>query len=200
MDRTNPENWIENEKYYHKRARMLSNLVTDVSDQYDILHDIYVETLSSGCTWQKAFNKVKSEIVKYQGLKGCEIKHKFSRYGVPNFNKKACKYFDRVNDILIRCGYQTGHHAMNGGEKKIGPYYVDFYIPGYNIIVEYNESHHYYTENVKADTKRRRFLERLTDMPIIIIHENVEKETFCARQIINSIEYRLEKDKYKTSM
>ena len=56
-----------------------------------------------------------------------------------SFNPNACKYFDDLNK-------QTGwnlQHALNGGEIQVCGYCVDGYDKSKNIVVEYNEHHHY---------------------------------------------------------
>jgi hypothetical protein len=66
------------------------------------------------------------------------------KYGIisPKSNPLACKYIDGLNK-----GYKWNlQHAMNGGEyfiKDLG-YWVDGYDKEKNIIVEYDESHHFY--------------------------------------------------------
>ncbi len=57
----------------------------------------------------------------------------------PNFNPVACSYFDKLN---TERGWNL-QHAMNGGEKRLLCYYPDAYDSNRNIVVEYDESHHY---------------------------------------------------------
>lgn len=57
----------------------------------------------------------------------------------PNFNPVACSYFDKLNTDR---GWNL-QHAMNGGEKRLLCYYPDAYDSNRNIVVEYDESHHY---------------------------------------------------------
>jgi hypothetical protein len=57
----------------------------------------------------------------------------------PNFNELACEYFDWLNKFN---GW-NGHHAKNGGEKRIGRFWVDYYEPEHNIIIEWDEDKHY---------------------------------------------------------
>jgi len=59
----------------------------------------------------------------------------------PSFNPNACKYFDELNK---QKGWNL-QHALNGGEysiKNLG-YWADAYDKEKNIIVEYDELHHY---------------------------------------------------------
>jgi hypothetical protein len=60
----------------------------------------------------------------------------------PNFNLKACEYFEQLNKEY---GWKL-RHALNGGEfyiKELG-YWVDAYDVEKNIVVEYDEPRHYY--------------------------------------------------------
>lgn len=57
----------------------------------------------------------------------------------PNFNPVACSYFDKLN---MDRGWNL-QHAMNGGEKRLLCYYPDAYDSDRNIVVEYDEPHHY---------------------------------------------------------
>jgi hypothetical protein len=63
-------------------------------------------------------------------------------YGGCNFNKTACKCFDWLN----KWNGWNGKHAMNGGEflvKELG-YWVDYYEPLENIVIEWDEPYHHF--------------------------------------------------------
>jgi hypothetical protein len=58
----------------------------------------------------------------------------------PGYNIKACRIFDNINHEL---GW-NGKHAENGGEyhiKELG-YWVDYYEPTLNLVIEYDEKWH----------------------------------------------------------
>jgi hypothetical protein len=55
------------------------------------------------------------------------------------YNARGCSYFDTLNE---QRGWKL-QHAKNGGEVEIIGYYPDAYDAEKNIIVEYDESHHY---------------------------------------------------------
>jgi len=57
----------------------------------------------------------------------------------PNFNSYACNYFDKLNE---QNGWNL-QHALNGGETRILCYFLDAYDITRNIVVEYDEPHHY---------------------------------------------------------
>lgn len=56
-----------------------------------------------------------------------------------NFNPNACKY---LHELSKKNGWQL-KHALNGGEFQTCGYSVDGYDEDENIIVEYDEPHHY---------------------------------------------------------
>lgn len=56
-----------------------------------------------------------------------------------NFSSKACDYIDRLN----KANNWNLQHALNGGEKRIGNYFVDGYDKQNKIIFEYDERKHY---------------------------------------------------------
>jgi very-short-patch-repair endonuclease len=56
----------------------------------------------------------------------------------PKFNKKACEYFNKLNETLN----WNGVHGLNEGEKKIRKYWVDYYEPKLNIVIEWDEKFH----------------------------------------------------------
>jgi hypothetical protein len=55
------------------------------------------------------------------------------------FNPDACKYFDTLNETR---GWKL-QHAMNGGEKRILCYFLDAFDESQNIVIEYDEPHHF---------------------------------------------------------
>ena len=59
--------------------------------------------------------------------------------GRVNYNPKACKYFDKLNE---ENGWNL-QHALNGGEVKIIGYSLDAYDSQLNIVIEYDEPRHF---------------------------------------------------------
>lgn len=57
---------------------------------------------------------------------------------LPSYNKEACSWFDDFNS---KYGFE-GIHALNNGEKKVLKYWVDYYEPNHNIVIEYDEYFH----------------------------------------------------------
>jgi len=56
-----------------------------------------------------------------------------------SFNKNGCNYLDKLS---VDMGWNI-EHALNGGEYKISGYFVDGHDKERNIVVEYDERHHY---------------------------------------------------------
>lgn len=59
-------------------------------------------------------------------------------------NPIACEYFDRLN----KWSGWNGRHAKNGGEVVIGNYFLDYYEPNVNMVIEWDEPHHYYVNGL----------------------------------------------------
>jgi hypothetical protein len=61
---------------------------------------------------------------------------------IPSFNNAACIFFDEINKKFNLCGV----YATNNGEhhiKELG-YFLDYYEPTLNLVIEWDEPHHYY--------------------------------------------------------
>ena len=90
--------------------------------------------------------------MKTQVCRKCQlIIRKSTSINNPNYNPNACKYFDKLNDKM---GWSLCH-AMNGGEIKYDKYWLDAYDKEKNIIVEYDEKHHFrYGKLLQKDIDR----------------------------------------------
>ena len=66
----------------------------------------------------------------------------------PFYNPKACEYFNKLN---LENGWKL-QHALNGGEIKVSRYWVDSYDKEKNIVVEYDEKHHYKSDGFLKET------------------------------------------------
>lgn len=61
---------------------------------------------------------------------------------MPSFNRMACIFFDEINKRFNL----DGVYATNKGEyhiKELG-YFLDYYEPNLNLVIEWDEPHHYY--------------------------------------------------------
>lgn len=71
----------------------------------------------------------------------------------PSFNRNACKFFDRLNE---RLGW-NGQHALNGGEREISGYSVDYFVPDLNLVIEWDEESHFRDQpTIQHDLARQR--------------------------------------------
>lgn len=79
----------------------------------------------------------------------------------PRYNLGACKLFDSLNQIL---GW-NGQHGTNGGEFYISElgYWLDYYEPTHNIVIEYDEVHHKRRKLKAKDRLRQARIENVLD-------------------------------------
>lgn len=67
------------------------------------------------------------------------IKRRSNGKIVVGYNRTACEYFDWLNKFM---GW-NGQYATNGGEKEIRGYFLDYYEPTLNLVIEWDEPSHY---------------------------------------------------------
>jgi endogenous inhibitor of DNA gyrase (YacG/DUF329 family) len=75
----------------------------------------------------------------------------------PSYNKKACEYFEKMEK---ENGW-NGYYATKNGEyyiKKLG-YWVDYYEPNKNIVIEWDEIRHYNVDKTLKKKDINRMLE-----------------------------------------
>jgi len=63
----------------------------------------------------------------------------------------ACKYIDELN---IQKGWEL-KHGLQGGEKQVGPYFLDGYDEKRNIAFEYYEKAHHKNQKIEEHDKAR---------------------------------------------
>jgi hypothetical protein len=78
-----------------------------------------------------------------------------NRFGIchPNFNIRACHYFDKLEKEKMWNGKyatKTGEHYIDG----LG-YFVDYYEPNLNIVVEYDKRKHFVGGKLKLKDMER---------------------------------------------
>jgi hypothetical protein len=73
---------------------------------------------------------------------------------MPSYNNVACDFFKKINE---KFGW-NGQYALNNGEyhiKHLG-YFVDYYSPEHNLVIEWDEQYHYDIDgNLKIKDKLR---------------------------------------------
>ncbi len=120
-------------------------------------------------TIQEGYNS--GRIVWNKGIKNCwnnntikkmrisRIKELEQKYGTiyPNYNLFSCQYFSFLNKAF---GW-NGQHAENGKEyhiKELG-YFIDYYEPYLNLVIEYDEAHHYNSDGILKQKDKKRYEE-----------------------------------------
>lgn len=100
---------------------------------------------------------------------------KADRFLFPNFNKKACEFFDRLN----ACKGWNGKHALNGGEHYIPKYhyFLDYYEPNINLVIEWNEPYHKY--RLEKDEIRKRNIIKELNCRFVLINSSSKIEDVC---------------------
>lgn len=102
---------------------------------------------------------------------------------MPSYNKSACKIFDNINTAL---GW-SGKHATNGGEHFIPElgYWLDYYEPIRNIVIEWDEPHHYNIDGTlkEKDTIRQKQIEECLKCKFF----RVKETTFDEPTLINEL-------------
>lgn len=80
---------------------------------------------------------------KAEKLKKNEIK--------PQYNEEACKVFNTLNQ---KFGWNI-QHAENEKEKYVCGFWVDGYEPNLNLVIEYDERHHFREGKLKQKDRKR---------------------------------------------
>lgn len=122
----------------HDLVRSCSECHTDIHhvSYKSYINSIRLNRLCRSCATKKAGN---TTIEKQNRRERRLNKH------TPAFNVAACSYFDQLS-IDKQWNLQ---HALNGGEIKCIGYSLDAYDAKNNIVVEYDERHHYSKNQLK---------------------------------------------------
>ena len=70
------------------------------------------------------------------------------------YNKNACLVFNQINN---KFGW-NGFHALNGKEKIINGFYLDYYEPTLNLVIEWDEKHHKKSKIKQKDAFRQKII------------------------------------------
>ena len=116
---------------------------------------------------EKTYEKYKKTMIEKWGvdvplkhpdiMKRCKhskkLKFGSSDFTFPGYNKKSIIYFEWLNKYMGWSGmYAENPHEYNVPNTR---FYVDYYEPNLNIIIEYDESHHYRFGKLRGDDKKR---------------------------------------------
>lgn len=69
----------------------------------------------------------------------------------PNYNKKACVLFEKINSELN----WNGQHAERVREFRILGYFLDYYEPTLNVVIEYDEKNHEKPKQKQRDLEKQ---------------------------------------------
>lgn len=94
-----------------------------------------------------------------------------------NYNKDACKLFEEINREL---GW-NGQHAEKGGEYKILGYFLDYYEPTKNVVIEFDEKRHEIPKIKAKDIQKQK---EVTEVLKCRFFRIKEEERFNWRNII----------------
>jgi hypothetical protein len=128
--------------------------------------------------WQQSVRKSnKTRIISNetrQKMRLSAINRMNERYGQvsPNYNLVACQLFEDINREL---GW-NGQHAENGGEffiKELG-YWVDYYEPNRNIVIEFDERHH--IRQQEKDKQREQQITQFLNCKFLRITDTMKRE------------------------
>ena len=143
------------EEYKEKLSRALKN-----SEKFKEAHQ------------KEEYRNLRRKLAREQICRNIELSGKdiSKRYFIPNFNIKACEYFDK---IMKETGTHI-QHALNGGEfciKELG-YFVDGYDKENNIVYEFDENYHNTKAQKEKDILREEQIKKVLKCKFIRIKEN----------------------------
>lgn len=132
---------------------------------------------NKGKKWSlEAKVKMRKSRIKY--IEKC-IGHQIS----PTYNKRACVFFNEINKKYNL----NGLHAENKSEHSVLGYYIDYYEPNLNFVIEWNEEQHYKNNNeLKGrDVIRNQQIKDFLKCDFIIIRQKYfeESKEFIFKQI-----------------
>jgi hypothetical protein len=134
------------------------------------------------CSRKCCIGKKNKTVLKRYGVKNVsqreEIKEMKRQTNISNYGEIYMKYFPKYNvnsiiylDILSEKLKLPILHALNGGEKKFIRYYVDGYIPEYNICIEWDERQHNVKRKIERDNKKDNLLKEVFGCQIVRINQ-----------------------------
>lgn len=116
-------------------------------------------------------------------IKEIEIDRYNGNQIIPSFNKKSCLFFDLLEKEL---GW-NGHYATKNREyhiKELG-YFLDYYEPTKNIVVEWDERRHYNVDGTlkEKDRVRQKQIEDFLRCKVLRIDERYFDESGSLQEL-----------------
>jgi very-short-patch-repair endonuclease len=93
--------------------------------------------------------------------------HKVSIAQVPIRSKREWEFADLLVGVLRGITPVLEQHTM-------GPYYADFFLPAFSLVVEYDEDHHSRPQQTARDVSRQEHIERTFGVSFIRIKQGDE--------------------------
>lgn len=89
----------------------------------------------------------------------------------PNYNKSACKLFETINNEM---GW-NGQHAERRCEYIVLGYFLDYYEPTLNIVIEYDEKTHEKPKQKLRDIEKQELVTKYLNCKFIRIKQGEEQ-------------------------
>lgn len=115
-----------------------------------------------------------------------KTRKKYNLKKIVSYNKKACQFFNELNKIYKL----NGQHAEYKGEKQIIGYFLDYYEPKLNLVIEWNEENHYELNRLNIKHQKRQYeIKKYLKCYFI----NIRQKTFKKENIYKRIEKLIRK-------
>ena len=120
------------------------------------------------------FGGKKHSIQTRQKMSQTRLNELVDRYGngqiSPWYNKEACQLFEEINSTM---GW-NGQHAERGGEVKVGGYFLDYYEPSQNLVIEFDEKRHQIPSVKEKDKIKQKVVTQILKCRCVRIKEGKE--------------------------
>lgn len=100
------------------------------------------------------------------------------------YNTKACEVFNFINEKLN----WNGVHGKNEKEKRIEMFFLDYYYPDLNVVIEWDEKHHKKNKEQIKDLRKQTIIMKILNCEFYRIDDISKK----IKKIDNGIIDRME--------
>lgn len=143
-------------------------------EQKDRISKATKEAMSRPEVREKLLAVMKSDIVREKQRNAFARQIKATGTNVP-YNPDACKFFEALNEFMN----WSGKHAENGGEVCVGGFWVDYYEPTENLVIEWDEIHHKKPAKKHRDEYRQKYIIKKLNCEFY----RIDEETLFFRKI-----------------
>lgn len=88
----------------------------------------------------------------------------------PWYNKRACKLFEEINSTMN----WNGQHAERGGEVRMAGYFLDYYEPSQNLVIEFDEQRHEIPSIKEKDEIKQKIITDILNCKFVRIKDGQE--------------------------